>query len=157
MPSQPPLQLLLMRIGVFHFGVPSLYVRKAMNVLPHQSVPQMKANFGGITLYNRRFISKLYLDSVLGLGLYRPTPDNVSMDATVIFETNGILFCSTVNEVDTIISVPEKEIFAVSDMPKPLPPVFPNADFLLGFVKVRQHETYILDVPKIYQACFVET
>lgn len=114
----------------------------------------MRPNFGGMTLYNRRFISKLYLDSALGLGLYRPTPDTVSLDATVIFEIEGMLFCATVNEVNTIINVPDREVKPIAELPQPIPSVFPSMEFMQGYIDQKHRLIFILDIAKLHRANF---
>lgn len=146
-------QFFVVRIGRFYFGMPTEYVRRALPVIPHTDVPLLKAHFGGIVLYNKRFIAKLFLDSVLDIGLYRQVA-SVTTDSTVIFEVSGVMFCSTVNEVLPVMLVEENQILPIDDALVAQEPIFPKKEYLLGYFEHRQKRVYILDMPRIFQRVF---
>jgi chemotaxis signal transduction protein len=141
------------RIGRFFFAIQAQYVRRALPVVPHIDVPLMRPNFGGIVLYNKRFVPKLFLDSLLGIGLYR-TSVTVTTDSTVILEVDGTVFCSTVNEVDTVASIGDSHIMAVEKSPEFGSPIFPRRDYLLGYFEHRQKSIYILDMLRLHHDSF---
>ncbi|PIO47411.1 MAG: hypothetical protein CMR00_10450 [[Chlorobium] sp. 445] len=143
----------VVRIGRFHFGIPAEYVRRALPVIPHLEAPLLKPNFGGLVLYNKRFIAKLFLDNVLQIGLYRQA-DSITMDSTVIFEVSGVTFCSTVDEVLPVTPVEEHQILPIDAALVTREPIFPKPEYLLGYFEHRQKHVYILNMPHIFQRSF---
>jgi|GEM_PF-1110951 chemotaxis signal transduction protein len=149
-------QFFVVRIGRFFFAIPTEYVRRALPVIPHIDVPLLKEHFGGIVFYNKRFIAKLFLDSVLDIGLYRQTA-TVSTDSTVIFEVSGITFCATVNEVLPVMPVEHDQLLAIDDAHGAHEPIFPKREYLMSYFEYRQKRAYIyvLDMPRIFQKNFI--
>ncbi|MDW8466240.1 MAG: hypothetical protein RML35_08725 [Chloroherpetonaceae bacterium] len=143
----------VVRIGRFYFGILSEYVRKALPVIPHIEVPLLKPHFGGIVLYSKRFIAKLFLDSVLDIGLYRQSKI-VTTDSTVIFEVQGVTFCATVNEVMPVTLVEQSKILPIEQAPESCDPIFPKKDYLLGFFEERQKHVYIVDMERVFRDSF---
>lgn len=143
----------VVRIGRFYFGILSEYVRKALPVIPHVDVPLLKPHFGGIVLYNKRFIAKLFLDSVLDIGLYRQNKI-VTTDSTVIFEVEGVTFCATVNEVMPVTLVEAHQIHPIEQVPDLSDPIFPKTDYLLGYFEEHQKHVYIVDMVKVFRDSF---
>jgi chemotaxis signal transduction protein len=144
------------RIGRFLFAIPAEYVRRALPVVPHIDVPLMRPNFGGIVLYNKRFVAKLFLDNLLGIGLYRSSV-TVTTDSTVILEVQGMAFCTTVNEVDTVASIDDSRIFPVAQSPEISSPIFPRKDYLVGYFEHGQKSVYILDIQRLYNDSFASS
>ncbi len=147
-------QFFVVRIGRFFFGISTEYVRRALPVIPHIDVPLLKEHFGGIVLHNKRFIAKLFLDSVLDIGLYRQA-SSVTTDSTVIFEVSGVTFCATVNEVLPVMPVEENQIFTVDNTHCAQEPIFPKKEYLVGYFEHRRKRVYILDMPRIFQKNFI--
>lgn len=118
-------------------------MRRALPVIPHLEAPLLKPNFGGLVLYNKRFIAKLFLDNVLQIGLYRQA-DSITMDSTVIFEVSGVTFCSTVDEVLPVTPVEEHQILPIDAALVTREPIFPKPEYLLGYFEHRQKHVIFL-------------
>jgi len=145
-------QFLVIRIGRYYFALPSKYVRRAMPVLPHQPIPLIKPMVLGLVFYNKRFISKIALDSLLDLGLYKSFAE-LSSDATLIIEINQDTFCATVNDVDNIVNINHDEVLPINQSPEITNEIFPNKIYLNGYFELDKKFIYILDINKIYSDC----
>ncbi|NTW50087.1 MAG: chemotaxis protein CheW [Chlorobiales bacterium] len=148
-------QLLIIRIGRYYLGLPSQNVRRALSVQSHIRVPLLKPNLLGVILYNNKFIIKLALDSALNLGLYKSFSEQMS-DCTVILNVKGIGFCATVNDIKSLVTVVPAQIKPVAESPDVSSDIFPNPAFLTGFFEHEHKLVYILDLDKLYSACFSE-
>jgi len=147
-------EFFVVRIGRFFFAIPPEYVRRALPVISHINVPLLKPHFGGIVLYNKRFIAKLFLDSVLDIDIHRQAVTAVSTDSTVIFEVSGITFCATVNEVLPVISVEKNQLLPIDEACSIQEHSFPKREYLMGYFEYRQKHVYILNMPRILQKHF---
>ncbi len=127
-----------------------------MPVLPHQPIPLLKSLVLGLVFYNKRFIPKIALDTLLDLGLYKSFTE-LSSDATLIIEIDGNTFCSTVNDVDTIVNINAEDIVSVEESPEVSNEIFPVKTYLKGYFEMDKKFIYILDIAKIYMDCFETT
>lgn len=148
-------QILIIRIGRYYLGLPSEHVRRALPVQSHIRVPLLKPNVLGVALYNNKFISKLALDSILNLGLYKSFSEQLT-DCTVILIIKGVNFCTTVNDIKSLITVEPGKIKPVAESPEVSSEIFPNHAFLKGFFEHEHKFVYILNLDKIYTTCFSE-
>lgn len=146
-------QFLVIRIGRYYFAIPSKNVRRAMPVLPHQPLPLLKPMVLGLVFYNKRFICKIALDSLLELGLYKSFTE-MNSDATLIIETNRQTFCATVNDVENIVNINSAEILPVDKSPELANEIFPNKTYLNGYFELEHKFVYILDIAQVYLNCF---
>ncbi|ACF14807.1 CheW protein [Chloroherpeton thalassium ATCC 35110] len=146
-------QYLICRIGRHLFALPSRHVKKATSVLPHLKIPLLKPFILGLVFYNKQFIYKIALDSLLDLGLYKSFSE-VTSDATLVLEINETMFCATVNDVNTIATIEHTKIKALSGLPENSNEFFPNKKYLSGYFEQGKNDIYIINLSEVHHSCF---